>query len=177
MFAHWPKALDDDFKQHYGLDESDEQFVNAKYELVSQGRNLRREGNIPSSKKVKFVLKPANALPPYEAAVLKVLLNAEALDIDPNYQPRKGTLAVHSTLGELYLPLEGLRDIAAEKARLTKELQKIDAEIEKVQQKLSNPAFTEKVPPAVLEEHQKRLADWQAKRRHVQTALEGLDAN
>ena len=58
-----------------------------------------------------------------------------------------------------------------------KELQKIDAEIEKVQQKLNNPAFTQKVPPAVLEEHQKRLADWQSKRRHVQTALEGLDAN
>jgi len=177
MFAHWPKALDDDFKQHYGLDESDEQFVNAKYELVGQGRNLRREGNIPSSKKVKFVFKPANSLPPHEAAVLKVLLNAEALDIDPDYQPRKGTLTVHSTLGELYLPLEGLRDIPAEKARLTKELQKIDAEIEKVQQKLNNPAFTEKVPPAVLEEHQKRLADWQVKRRHVQTALEGLDEN
>jgi valyl-tRNA synthetase len=177
MFAHWPKALDDDFMQHYGLDESDEQFVNAKYELVGQGRNLRREGNIPSSKKVKFVFKPANSLPPHEAAVLKVLLNAEALDIDPDYQPRKGTLTVHSTLGELYLPLEGLRDIPAEKARLTKELQKIDAEIEKVQQKLNNPAFTEKVPPAVLEEHQKRLADWQVKRRHVQTALEGLDEN
>jgi valyl-tRNA synthetase len=144
MFAHWPKALDDDFMQHYGLDESDEQFVNAKYELVGQGRNLRREGNIPSSKKVKFVFKPANSLPPYEAAVFKVLLNAEALDIDPNYQPRKGTPAVRSTLGELYLPLEGVIDLAAEKARLTKELQKIDAEIEKVQQKLSNPAFTEK---------------------------------
>jgi len=177
MFAHWPKALDDDFKQHYGLDESNEQFVNAKYELVGQGRNLRREGNIPSSKKVKFVFKPANSLPPYEAAVLKVLLNAEALDIDPNYQPRKGTPAVRSALGELYLPLEGLIDLAAEKARLMKELQKIDAEIEKVQQKLNNPAFTEKVPPAVLAEHQKRLADWQEKRRHVQTALEGLDAN
>jgi valyl-tRNA synthetase len=116
-------------------------------------------------------------LPPYEAAVLKVLLNAEALDIEPNYQPRKGTLTVHSTFGELYLPLEGLRDIAAEKTRLTKELQKYDAEIEKVQQKLSNPAFTEKAPSAVLAEHQKRLADWQDKRRHVQTALEGLEAN
>ena len=37
--------------------------VNAKYELVTQGRNLRREGNIPASKKVKFVFKPANAAP------------------------------------------------------------------------------------------------------------------
>ena len=35
--------------------------VNAKYDLVTQGRNLRREGNIPASKKVKFVFKPADA--------------------------------------------------------------------------------------------------------------------
>src|SRR6185369_6800838 len=51
MFAHWPKPLDDDFKAHYGLKAGDEQFVDAKYELVSRGRNLRREFNIPANKK------------------------------------------------------------------------------------------------------------------------------
>jgi len=40
--------LDDDFKAHYGLKAGDEQFVDAKYELVSRGRNLRREFNIPA---------------------------------------------------------------------------------------------------------------------------------
>ncbi len=108
MFAPWPKPLDEDFRGHYGLDACYLDMVNAKYDLVTQGRNLRREGNIPASKKVKFVFKPANPLLPHDAEVLKLLLNAEALEIDANHQPKKGTPTVHSDLGDLYLPLEGL---------------------------------------------------------------------
>jgi valyl-tRNA synthetase len=175
MMAHWPEPLGPEFKEHYGLDESDERFVNAKYDLVTQARNLRREANIPSSKKVKFVFKPANPpFPECEGEVLRVLLNAEALDVNTEFEPAKGTPVVHSVLGELYLPLEGLLDVAAEKARLTKELARIAAEIQKVQQKLENPNFVQKVPPAVLQEHQKRLADWQSKYEQVQASLQAL---
>jgi valyl-tRNA synthetase len=148
--------------------------VNAKYDLVTQGRNLRREGNIPASKKVRFVFKPANPVPPHDAEVLKLLLNAETLEVDANHQPKKGTPSVHSDLGDLYLPLEGLVDMAAETARLAKELEKIESEITKATQKLSNPNFTSKAPPHVLQEHQQRLAEWQAKRDRVQKALETL---
>ena len=80
---------------------------------------------------------------------------------------RKGTPSVGTQLGDLFLTLEGLIDLVAEKARLQKELEKIDVEIAKVQEKLSNPNFAGKVPPAVLEDHQKRLADWQSKREAV----------
>jgi valyl-tRNA synthetase len=174
MFAPWPKPLDEDFRGHYGLDASHLDVVNAKYDLVTQGRNLRREGNIPSSKKVKFVFKPAKPLLPHDAEVLKLLLNAEALEVDPAYQPQKGTPTVHSELGDLYLPMEGLTDVAAEKVRLSKELDKINSEITKTEQKLSNPNFTSKAPPHVLQEHQQRLAEWQAKRDRVTKALEML---
>ena len=159
---------------HYGLDDCYLEMVDAKYDLVTQGRNLRRTANIPASKKVKFVFKPAQHLTPHDAEVLKLLLNAEALEIDPNYQPTKGTPTVRTELGELCLPLEGLVDVAAEKARLTKELEKIDSEIARAEQKLANPNFTQKAPPAVLEEHKKRLAEWQSKREHVKKALDEL---
>ncbi len=174
MFAPWPKPLDEDFRGHYGLDACYLDMVNAKYDLVTQGRNLRREGNIPASKKVKFVFKPAGQLSPHDAEVLKLLLNAEALELDPSHQPKKGTPSVHSELGDLYLPLEGLIDVAAEKARLTKELEKIQSEITKAEQKLNNPSFASKAPPHVLEEHRQRLAEWQAKRDRVRMALEAL---
>jgi valyl-tRNA synthetase len=174
MFAHWPKPLDEDFRGHYGLDACYLDMVNTKYELVTQGRNLRREGNIPASKKVKYVFKPANPLLPHDAEVLKLLLNAEALEIDAHHEPKKGTPAVHSELGELFLPLEGLIDVAAEKARHTKELEKIESEITRAEQKLNNPNFTSKAPPHVLQEHQQRLAEWQAKRDRIKKALESL---
>jgi valyl-tRNA synthetase len=67
-----------------------------------------------------------------------------------------------------------LVDTAAELARLTKELEKITGEIVKVEQKLANPSFTQKVPPEVLTEHRKRLDDWIAKKDHVQKAMDGL---
>ena len=51
----------------------------------------------------------------------------------------------------------------------------IEAEISKVEQKLANPSFTQKVPPEVLREHEKRLADWQSKKQHIQTALDALE--
>ncbi len=121
------------------------------------------------------MLKPANDIPPHDVAVLKILLNAETLEVDRNYTPKKGTLAAHAEFGDLYLPMEGLVDVTAEKARQTKEMEKIDAEIAKVEQKLANPAFTQKVPVEVLREHEKRLAEWQSKKQHVQAALDALE--
>jgi valyl-tRNA synthetase len=102
------------------------------------------------------------------------LLNAESLELNPDYQPAKGTPTVVTELGQLFLPLEGLIDVAAEKVRLTKEKEKIESEIVKVEQKLANPNFTGKVPPAVLQEHEQRLADWKVKLAHIVAALEAL---
>jgi valyl-tRNA synthetase len=176
MFAPWPKPLDQDFRDHYGLDDCYLEFAETKQELVTLGRNLRRELNIPSNKKARFILKPAGAVSTNDQAVLKLLLNADTLEVAPDFQPPKGMPAVKGRLGELYLPTEGLIDVAAERARLRKELDKAEAEIARAQEKLQNPAFVQKVPPAVLEEHQRRLADWQARREHALKSLERLEA-
>jgi valyl-tRNA synthetase len=172
MFAPWPKPLDDDFKTFYRLSERDEKLIETRNELVTRGRDLRRQANIPANKRVKFVLKPNGQA--VDAEVLKLLLNAEAVEVNSQFQPAKNVLAVRHELGDLFLPLEGLVDLEAEKTRLKKELEKIEAEITKVEQKLANPSFTQKVPATVLEEHKKRLADWQAKREHVRSALAAL---
>ena len=175
MFAPWPKPLDDDFKSHYGLSDSDKKQIEARNEFIGQGRNLRRMANIPANKKVKFIFKPAGPVAANDVEVLKLLLNAEAIEVNANYQPAKGALAVRAALGELFLPTEGLIDVEAEKARLTKEIEKYETEIEKVQSKLNNPKFTQKVPANVLEEHKQRLADWQGKLAHAKAALAALD--
>jgi valyl-tRNA synthetase len=64
--------------------------------------------------------------------------------------------------------------VAAEIARLRKEVEKFDAEIAKVEQKLANPNFVKNAPPEVLTEHRERLANWQAKKAHVGKLLEGM---
>ena len=175
MFAPWPKALGEDFLLHYGLTGSILATVDAKYELVSQGRNLRREANIPAGKKVSFVLKPTGEVSAHDHEVIRLLLNAESLTIDLNYQAKKGTATLHSQLGDLYLPLDGLVDVAAERTRLAKELEKVASEITKVEQKLGNPQFVERVPASVLQEHQQRLVEWQTKHGRLKAALEDLE--
>jgi valyl-tRNA synthetase len=177
MFAPWPKPLDEDIRGHYGLDDCYLEMGDTKYDLVRKGRDLRREARVPASKKVKYVIKPAAQIPTYEAEVIKLLLNAETLDINPDFVPPKGTPTVHSEMGELYLSLEGAVDTEAEKARLKKELEKTELEITKVQERLANPAFTQKARPNVLGEHQKRLLEWQTKREHILSALSALDGD
>ncbi len=61
---------------------------------------------------------------------------------------------------KLLVPLEGRVDLDAERARLDKEIARVSAEKDKSEAKLAK--FTDKVPPAVVEQERQRLADWSA---------------
>ena len=174
MTARWPKRLDKNFIELYGLDDSIDRLIDAKHELVTQGRNLRAVYNIPFNKKVIYYLNPSGQLDEFEVAVIKVLLNAESIS-NGNDLP-KGTPRISSVLGDLYLPLEGLIDFEAEKSRLTKEVNKIEKEIEKVQVKLENTNFTERAPIEVLDEQRARLEEWKTKQVQLTDALISLSA-
>ncbi len=174
MTARWPKRLDKNFIELYGLDDSIDRLIDAKHELVTQGRNLRAVYNIPFNKKVIYYLNPSGQLDELEVTVIKVLLNAESI---PNCNDvPKGTPRISSVLGDLYLPLEGLIDFEAEKSRLTKEVNKIEKEIEKIQVKLGNSNFTERAPVEVLDEQRSRLEEWKAKQVQLTDALISLSA-
>ena len=174
MSAHWPKEYDEDFKAHYGLEDTVDTLIAAKHQLVVGGRNLRAIGNIPFAKKVDYIIKPAGGLDPYEIEVMQSLLNAEALRVDKEYSPRKGTPAARSAMGELYLPLDGLIDVEAEKGRMESQLEKISKEIAKLSAKLSNPNFTERAPEDVLQEAKDRLSDWREKEKQTRESIEYL---
>ncbi len=65
-------------------------------------------------------------------------------------------------------------DVAAEKARLGKEATRLEGEIAKARGKLSNEAFVAKAPPAVIEQENKRLADFTATLAKIQDQLQRL---
>ncbi|MFZ4764569.1 MAG: class I tRNA ligase family protein, partial [Roseimicrobium sp.] len=174
MFAPWPKPLDEDELAHFGILPEDEKAANDKYETVNLGRGLKSTFNIASNKRTRFVLKAATPLAPHEVEVLRILLNAEPLDVCDDYAAPKGTPTALTPLGELFLPLEGLIDVAAERERLAKELAKVEAELGKVRAKLADENFTSKVPAKVLEDHQKRETDWAAQLAKLKTMLEAL---
>jgi valyl-tRNA synthetase len=177
IFAPWPKPLDEDERHHYGLTEDVLRAMAARQKLVIEIRNVRAQFRIPSSKKLNIVFLGDSDMPSDEKAVIQLLVGADSIEHRLEYQPPKGEPVVYPGFGgKLFIPIAGLFDVAEEKARLTKELERTVAEIGKVEAKLGNPDFARKVPPQVLQEHQQRLADWQAKRDQLQTALDALNS-
>ncbi len=174
MSANWPKPFDQQVIEFYGLDDSSDKVADAKYDLVTQGRNLKAEFNIQANQKIPFIFKPNTDQPETETDVLRILLNAETLTVDANYAQEKGVPLVASDYGMLFMPIKGLVDVEEEVARLNKQLEKIEQEIKKVQNKLNNPNFRDKVPAEVLEEHEQRFKDWETKKGRIHAALDAL---
>jgi valyl-tRNA synthetase len=65
---------------------------------------------------------------------------------------------------KLFVPLEGLVDLDAERARLDKELKRVEAELAKSRGKLASETFVQNAPGPVVEQERQRLADWTAQR-------------
>ncbi|HEX8311395.1 MAG TPA: class I tRNA ligase family protein, partial [Chthoniobacteraceae bacterium] len=174
MFARWPQALGDDFRTHYGLSAEAEAAANAKFDTVIAGRGLRRDFNIASNKRVRFILKPSAPLAAHEAEVVRLLLNAEALELDSAYSPAPGTPTAPTPLGELFLPLEGLIDVQAERERIAREVEKVQSELLKVRAKLGNDTFVSGAPAKVVEEHRQRQADWSERLAQLERMQQAL---
>jgi valyl-tRNA synthetase len=79
-----------------------------------------------------------------------------------------------AVVGELRVCLFMEVDVAAEKARLGKEADRLQNEITKASAKLSNEAFVAKAPPAVIEQEKKRVADFTATLSKVRDQLARL---
>ena len=127
------------------------------YMTADAGRQLRGEVKLPSNQKVPFLLVPnqlvssERPLTDDQIAVLTALLNAsgvQVISVAPNPPGPKA----FTQLGELYLPATGLVDPALEKDRLTKELAKVEKDLEQTRKKLGDPNMLAKAPPAKLDE-------------------------
>ena len=122
------------------------------YAAADAGRQLRGEVKLPSNQKIPFLLvaKEAN-LPENQIAVLTALLNASTVQV-LTVPPENPGPKTFTPLGELYLPATGLVDPALEKDRLTKELAKIEKDLESTRRKLGDANMLAKAPPAKVEE-------------------------
>ena len=74
------------------------------------------------------------------------------------------------------MPLAGIVDVAAERVRLEKEIQKLEGEIAKIDAKLDNADFLKRAPEEVVEEQRERREEAEARKRKVAEALSRLSA-
>ncbi|MBR1998813.1 MAG: class I tRNA ligase family protein, partial [Akkermansia sp.] len=162
-----------------GLDETEiskaRALSTALYETANRARNLKAEYNLATNKKVRFILKPG-ALPLTDdlLARLALLAGSQSATADTAYEAPKGTPTALTPFGELFLPLDGLVDVEAERSRISKELEKMTKEIAKSQAKLGNASFVDRAPAAVVEQERARLAEWESKKAQLEAMLSAL---
>jgi valyl-tRNA synthetase len=161
------------------IDERAEAEADLIQEIVVKVRNIRAEMNVDAKQSVPVRVATADPeltllLSDARDYVFK-LAQVSQLEIVPELIGDQ--LSARAVAGGLALevPLAGLIDVGAERARLTKELEKAQREIANLDRKLSQASFVEKAPKEVVEENRRRLADYQDQAAKLSDGLKRLE--
>ena len=145
-------------------------------DLVSQVRSVRAEMNVPAGSQIPLTLVAPSEADESRAQrwtdTLKRLARLSELSFAPVAPPQSVQMLVRGT--NLALPLAGVIDFDAERARLKKEVAREEKEIVKIDAKLSNADFLRRAPEEVVEENQERRAESLAKLEKMAAALKLL---
>jgi valyl-tRNA synthetase len=158
------------------IDAAAEAQVTKLKSLVDACRTLRGELNVsPATRLPMYVVGDADFMRRYAAVLqgLAKLAEVKVFDDEASWAAAAQAAPV-AVVGEARLCLFMEIDVAAEKARLTKEATRLEGEIAKANGKLANEAFVAKAPAAVLEQERKRVADFSATLAKVRDQLARL---
>jgi valyl-tRNA synthetase len=147
-------------------------------DVIVKVRNIRSEMSVDAKKPVRLRIATENP------GVAKVLQGAREyifrlatvgeLEIVSRLEGNKLAAQAVAAGCTLEVPLEGLIDTQAEKARLQRELDKVLREVEGLERKLSNTSFLERAPAEVVDEIRHRLSDYQDQGSKLRSALDRL---
>ncbi len=171
IVQHWPK-LD-------GLsDSAAEAEVDWVIRLISSVRSARQDVNVPAGAKVPLALVGASdgtkaRLETYRALIERL---ARVEDVSFVDAAPKGTIQTVLDEATACLSVADLIDLGAEKARLAKEIGKLEGEITGLEKRLGNPQFVAKAPPEVVEEQKERVAAAGETKAKLAAALKQLEA-
>ncbi|MCL4125991.1 UNVERIFIED_CONTAM: hypothetical protein GTU68_021374 [Idotea baltica] len=136
--------------------------------VITGVRNIRGEMNISPAKELPILIQGANQTDRDYLATNQAYLNKfgrfeSITELEDKEAPESATALV----GEMrvLIPLGSFIDAEAEIARLNKELEKAQKNIDGVSGRLNNRAFTDKAPPAVIEKAQQQLNDAESAKR------------
>ncbi|MFZ0425428.1 MAG: valine--tRNA ligase [Xanthobacteraceae bacterium] len=167
----------DAWPQHDGLEDAEaEAEIGWVVDLISAIRSVRVEMNVPAATTMPLVLAKASPQTQARARLWAEFVQrlARIADISFVDAPPQGAVQLVVRGEVAALPLKGVIDLAAEAARLTKEMAKADSDIARVDAKLGNPNFVARAPEEVVEEEQEKRAEAQARKAKIAEALERL---
>jgi valyl-tRNA synthetase len=142
-------------------------------------RQLRGESNLPRSVTLTTLLADATDLDRVRAArytgQLRKLAGIERIDFVPEGIAVKGAATALLGVMRILVPLAGLIDVAAERDRLGKQLEKTRDDLGKVQRKLDNQSFVANAPPEIVAKEHTRIAELTQRATQLEQQLTRLD--
>ena len=149
-------------------------------ELIRAIRNRRAEMNIAPSRKAAVFIETryADAFNSATAPFFVRLASASGIEVAESFPADRVSadtcVQVVTPAATAYLPLSDLVDYEKERARLTAEIAKVSAEVERLDKKLSNQGFVAKAPAAVVDAERAKLAAAREKLTATEAALAKL---
>lgn len=148
-------------------------------DLITSIRSLRAGMNIPAGAKLHVYLKGADqqSLADLQSLYKMICTLARLENIEPFAAGQEISKdMVQSVFREavILIPLKGVIDFEAEKARLNKELETLNKNLEGYARKLGNASFVERAPAAVVEEEKRRQAEALENKAKVEEALQRI---
>lgn len=146
------------------LDYQAEAEINWMKEVIVAVRNIRAESNIPPSKGLDLLLRnlseaDQNALE-NNRTLIQAMAKLDAIRVLEAGEDAPLSVAKLVNNAELLVPMAGFINKEAELARLNKEIEKYQGEIQRIENKLANEAFVAKAPPAVIEKERAKMAEY-----------------
>lgn len=147
--------------------------INWLVELVSEVRSVRAEMNVPPSAKGPLAVvgageQTAKWLMRHDPAIKQL---ARADDIVIESEPPRGAAQIVVREATVCLPLGGLIDIEAERARLERALGKASQDIGRIERKLANDKFVANARPHIVQAERDKLAEARRALEKLQAAL------
>jgi valyl-tRNA synthetase len=143
-------------------------------DLITAIRSVRAEMNITAA--IPLVLAAASAETKARAGRWAEFIKrlARVSEISSAATSPQGSVQLVVRGEVAALPLKGVIDLAAERARLAKEMQKAAADIARVDAKLANANFVARAPEEVVEEEKERREEALGRKAKIAEALERL---
>jgi valyl-tRNA synthetase len=171
--AAWPRA------KKAWFDAAAEKQISFLQQLVIAVRNLRAEAGLPPGKRVPVVVRGTEEqLALIESLTPQIMALARVDRVTAMRDGGRPGMAASAIVdgAEVFLPLEGLIDVAEERARLVREADKLLHDLEGTRRKLRNQDFLNKARPDVVEREHQRLAQLEEtleKLKRTQESLRG----
>jgi valyl-tRNA synthetase len=176
--APWPALLTGAFLAEGGITPGDGAYVDARHELIRLGRQLRADYGLSPSDRLPYVIKPDDALMgerlKTDIGALLAGLRASEVLVTGSPTAEQSRAGLVSPLGMIYLPLEGIVDLGAERKRVSDELAKIEKFLAGANQKLENRKFVDNAPAEVVANVRATRDELAGKREKLQAQLSVL---